>query len=131
MRYATIAAAALLVSGCKQPQAQNPAAAALHSPLSQNGRYTIVHSPHIQRDTVLLDTVTGQTWQLVTFSYLPNEPSGWTPMAREDRTDEMDALRAANPPSRKTTPTKGDTASWERGTDADRPPWEENSGDAN
>lgn len=27
-----------------------------------SGRYIIVHSPHVQRDTVLLDTLTGKTW---------------------------------------------------------------------
>lgn len=28
------------------------------------GRYTVVHSPHVESDTILLDTATGDTWQL-------------------------------------------------------------------
>jgi hypothetical protein len=32
---------------------------------SEVGRYTIIHSPQIERDTMLLDTETGDTWQLV------------------------------------------------------------------
>ena len=28
------------------------------------GRYTIIHSPQVENDTMLLDTVTGRTWRL-------------------------------------------------------------------
>jgi hypothetical protein len=32
--------------------------------VGQPGRYQIVHSPHIQKNTMLLDTETGRTWSL-------------------------------------------------------------------
>jgi hypothetical protein len=35
------------------------------NPVSNNGRYAIVFSPHIQRSTFLLDTKTGKTWSLL------------------------------------------------------------------
>ena len=42
------------------------------------GRYEIVHSPHLERDTMLLDTETGRTWGLViekddSYAWEPNE----------------------------------------------------------
>ncbi|MFP5434943.1 MAG: hypothetical protein ACLGIM_17750 [Alphaproteobacteria bacterium] len=48
------------------------------------GRYIIVHSPHVQRDTVLLDTATGKTWQLVSLTDREGDPAAWAPMARVD-----------------------------------------------
>jgi len=68
-----------------QPVAQAaPDATATPAPASEVGRYTIVHSPHIQSDTVLLDTVTGQTWQLVQAADLNGDPVIWQPMDRID-----------------------------------------------
>jgi hypothetical protein len=67
----------------------------------QIGRYVIVHSPHIQSDTVLLDTATGKTWEEVTFSYLEGDPDGWRPMARKGDEQEMFALEFEHPPKKK------------------------------
>ena len=50
-----VAALALVLAGCDQ---KSPA------PLP-TGRFAIVHSPHVERDTQLLDTWTGQSWLLV------------------------------------------------------------------
>jgi hypothetical protein len=41
------------------------------------GRYAIVHSPHVQRDTQLLDTATGKTWQLVRLGKDEDAGVGW------------------------------------------------------
>lgn len=49
---------ALALQGCSKAEAQQASTPA-------NQRYVIVHSPHMQRDTQLLDTTTGRTWQLV------------------------------------------------------------------
>jgi hypothetical protein len=51
---------------------------------SETGRYTITHSPHVQRDTMLLDTATGRTWNLVTFNKGPDTRYGWEPVAKID-----------------------------------------------
>ena len=32
--------------------------------VSENGRFTIITSPHVQKATFLLDTKTGKTWNL-------------------------------------------------------------------
>ena len=58
-------------------------------PVGGSGRYVIVHSPHIQRDTVLLDTVTGKTWQMQTDSSREGDPVVWTPLARTDNLAEV------------------------------------------
>jgi hypothetical protein len=63
-----------------------------------NGRYIIVHSPHIQRDTVLLDTVTGKTWVMVTITGREGEPVVWDPMYRLDVPTEAADLNKYNPP---------------------------------
>ena len=67
-------------------------------PVGAPGRYVIVHSPHVQRDTVLLDTATGKTWQLQTDSSLAGEPYIWVPLARDDNPAEMATFRRAYPP---------------------------------
>jgi hypothetical protein len=66
-------------------------------PVGAPGRYVIVHSPHIQSDTVLLDTATGKTWQLVQNSNREGEPLSWTPLAREDNAGEYAAYNRAYP----------------------------------
>lgn len=58
----------------------------------QQGRYIIIHSPHVQRDTVLLDTATGRTWQLQT--NMATERQFWMPMARADNQQEMEEFDA-------------------------------------
>jgi hypothetical protein len=62
-------------------------------PVGGSGRYVIVHSPHVQRDTVLLDTVTGKTWQLQSHTFRESEPVVWTPMYREDNPAEYAELQ--------------------------------------
>ena len=66
---------------------------------AQEGRYVIVHSPHIQRDTVLLDTATGKTWQL------RNDPATgedyWDPLARTDNVEESRDYLRRHPPKPK------------------------------
>jgi hypothetical protein len=67
-------------------------------PVGGIGRYVIVHSPHVQRDTILLDTVTGKTWQQRTINSRPGETSRpgdidvWFPMARTDNPEENTQL---------------------------------------
>jgi hypothetical protein len=53
------------------------------------GRYTIIHSPLLERDTVLIDTATGKTWSQVVYKNHEGEPVVWQPMAREDNQYEM------------------------------------------
>lgn len=53
------------------------------------GRYTIIHSPHLQSDTVLLDTSTGTSWQMV--SSTPRDPDGtlsWQMMSPPEGRDK-------------------------------------------
>ena len=69
-------------------------------PVGGTGRYVIVHSPHIQADTILLDTATGKTWQLTKFTDRESEPVAWVPLARTDNPAEMQDFRAINPPKR-------------------------------
>jgi hypothetical protein len=57
----------LLVSGCteraKAPSAYVPPVETVRS--SEVGRYTIIHNPNGERDSELLDTVTGRSWKLI------------------------------------------------------------------
>jgi hypothetical protein len=48
------------------------------------GRYQIVMHPTFRGDQYLLDTVTGQIWQLTKFSSLQGEPLAWMPMTKID-----------------------------------------------
>lgn len=58
----------------------------------QPGRYQIVMHPTFRADQYLLDTVTGQVWQLVTFSSLQGEPVAWRFMTRLDNQADMSAF---------------------------------------
>lgn len=71
------------------------AAFAQAGPVGAPGRYVVVHSPHVQRDTILLDTATGRTWQLQ--SDPTRDAFFWVPLARADNTPEMQAWLKANP----------------------------------
>jgi hypothetical protein len=51
------------------------------------GRYTIIHSPLLERDTMLLDTATGRTWQLVNNGPADQEVLQWQPVARYPNPD--------------------------------------------
>lgn len=85
--------AVLMLAGCNQKSAQQSAEGrAVHTrelpppprPNSEVGRYTIIHSPHIEKDTMLLDTVTGQTWRLVVVTDSVGDPNAWEPVYRLD-----------------------------------------------
>ena len=56
---------------------------------SSGGRYQIVYSPHGARDTFLLDTETGQVWQLTSFSYLEGQPVAWDRVTRIDNQEDF------------------------------------------
>jgi hypothetical protein len=57
------------------------------APASQ-GRYQIIMSPHNARDTFLIDTETGRTWQLTVFSFLNDDPVVWSAIPRIDNDDD-------------------------------------------
>ena len=57
--------------------------------LIPHGRYQIVMSPHNARDTFLLDTETGQVWQLTVFGFLNDEPVVWHAIPRIDNDDDF------------------------------------------
>lgn len=126
------AIAILLLCGCRPAQ---PGVVADNSAQpAQVGRYAIVHSPHIQRDTILLDTATGRTWQQVVYNDLENHPVGWEPMARSDNVDEVTAFRQNNPPEtsrERTNQRQGNELEWEYsnpvGANASAPSAERNS----
>jgi hypothetical protein len=117
MRFLILASAALALAACGKMPAQSNSytdnsmanspgsstgADSSQTPpaTSQVGRFVIVHSPQIERDTVLLDTVTGKTWTQVELTDLEESPTAWEPMARRDDEGEMAILRARHPPKR-------------------------------
>ena len=58
-------------------------------------------------DEYLLDTMTGQIWQLVTFSTLQGEPMAWKYMNRIDNPSDYNAFvasRASKKPEPSETP---------------------------
>ena len=59
--YVLLLMSGALLAGCDQvaQMAADDQNQVLHPPV---GRFTIVHSPHVRRDTMLLDTATGVTW---------------------------------------------------------------------
>lgn len=65
-------------------------------PVGGSGRFVIVHSPHVQRDTILLDTMTGKTWTLVSITSRGGAEL-WEPMARGDNSAELADWKANNP----------------------------------
>jgi hypothetical protein len=60
------------------------------------GRYVIVHSPQVERDVILLDTVTGKTWSRVELSDVVDEPVAWEPMPQLNTPADLAALTAAH-----------------------------------
>jgi hypothetical protein len=83
------AVAVLIVAGCQQ---QQPPPAAPPR-FSEVGRYVIVQSPHAERDTTLLDTVTGRTWRSMAQVGLSNAPTAWEPMPQLNTGADYEALR--------------------------------------
>lgn len=67
----SVAAAGLLAS-CEQPEPVDPV-----------GRYTIIYGPHVQRSTMLIDTQTGRTWNLVTTGDDENAGYAWEPVPKD------------------------------------------------
>lgn len=60
----------------------------------QPGRFQIILHPQFRGDQYLLDTITGQIWQLTKFSSLDGEPLAWTPMAKIDNAEDFRAFYA-------------------------------------
>jgi hypothetical protein len=58
----------------------------------QPSRYQVVMHPTFRADQYLLDTMTGQIWQLKTFSSLQGEPLAWVPMTKIDTDAEYRAF---------------------------------------
>jgi len=131
-----LAAALMTVAslfGCTSPAAIVP------PPIN---RFIIVHSPHVERDTVLLDTVTGRSWELVSYTDLEGDPSAWKLMPQVNSTEDTAALmerigtkeaaRAAAKPSgkRHAVPSENPYAASVDEPAAkparSKPPWEEN-----
>lgn len=67
-------------------------------PQQQEGRFVIVHSPHARIDTMLLDTATGRTWELVRYTNLQDEPRVWVPVRQENTDADAIATVRAHPP---------------------------------
>ena len=95
IRHSVVLAVAMIASGCTQPTPPKP---------SEIGRYMIVHSPHVERDTVLLDTVTGKTWGLVQESELDGAPTAWQPMPQINTPADYETLRQRNGDAAAPTP---------------------------
>lgn len=66
-------------------------------PAEVAGRFVIDHSPHVERDTILLDTATGQTWYESNVTDLTNEPMVWEPAHQLNTEADWKALRAEHP----------------------------------
>lgn len=74
---------AVALSGCNRGPRTENVQQQQQQPV-QIGRWTIIHSPHVQRSAMLVDTATGQTWSLVTVSEGTNERYAWEPVARSN-----------------------------------------------
>ena len=53
------------------------------------GRYQILFSPFTERNMFLLDSETGEVWQLQAFNSLIGEPLVWNIMPRVNNDDDM------------------------------------------
>ena len=102
-KLVAVCAAIVFLGGCepspdRTQKTQPPNTAAM---TSETGRYQIVFSPHVRADTFLLDTKTGEIWQMQVRADLTGEPTTWERMLREDNsTDEKD-LEGSFPPKQK------------------------------
>ena len=124
MRTMLLAAGLLAVSGCEQHQGvvannadkSQPTAGKAFMPWERQepatdpipqtvGRFVIVHSPQVERDTVLLDTATGKTWVATEETYLKGDPVVWLPMPQLNTSAETEHFDAAHEP--KTDKTTG------------------------
>ncbi len=84
---------------CTAPVQQTP----IQPPLkpSEIGRYAIIHSSQVERDTILLDTVTGRTWSRVEVTDLQGDPPAWDAMPQLNTDADWTALRTNHPPKAK------------------------------
>ena len=64
------------------------------APAQTDGRFVIVHSPHTERDVILLDTRTGKTWALTTYTNLNGDPYVWEPIPQINTDADTDAAVA-------------------------------------
>ena len=121
-----------LTAACSGPPQTGKPAISQSDAAGAVGRYVIVHSPHVERDTVLLDTATGKSWTMVN-----NESRDaliWRPLARGDNPAEYEEWLKNNPegstpasentkidppPREKQSPVKSDSTSQNR-----KFPWE-------
>ena len=97
-------AMAAILSGCDgraSPGAtsSNAAADASPTPAPQVGRFVIYHSPHVEADTVLLDTATGDSWRQETTSGhdLTKSDVEWVPIPRLSPAPALDTAPAPDP----------------------------------
>lgn len=72
-------------AAAQAPKSDQPSQVTGRAP---QGRYQIIMSPHNARDTFLIDTETGRTWQLTVFSFLNDDPAVWNVMPRIDNDDD-------------------------------------------
>jgi hypothetical protein len=79
----------LALLGCDRLKIENAPPPAKPSEI---GRYTIIHSPQAERDTILLDTVTGKTWSRVEVTDIVGEPPAWDPMPELNTPADIAAL---------------------------------------
>ena len=110
MRHA-LAIAVLIgaVTACSRPNPPSERVRSWSEPVETVGRYVIVHSPHVESDTVLLDTATGKSWAMVN-DELRNAII-WRPLARGDNTAEYEQWLKDNPEPKNSNP------------EASLPPW--------
>lgn len=87
---ACIVAGAIAFNFVAGTEARAQAAVAAAQP--QNGRYVIVHSPHVRADTVMIDTATGRVWSLTSYTFLNGEPRAWTLMNQVNNNADREAL---------------------------------------
>ncbi len=111
---AAAAAVALGATGCTQPTgalassgassaaASTPSALAAAPSPAGPGRYTIVHSPQVENDTILLDTATGQTWRQVEIADVKSNPVVWVPEPQMNGPADWAALAAEHGTKAKT-----------------------------
>jgi hypothetical protein len=59
-----------------------------------SGRFVVVHSPQVERDTVLLDTATGRTWTESQITDVKGDPLVWVPMPQMNGAADWSALVA-------------------------------------
>ena len=80
--------------------------AKLTDPKQQPGRFQIFMHPQFRADQYLVDTVTGQIWQLTKFGNLEGEPEAWKPMVKLDNDVDMRAFLLGHRSSAPAAPPK-------------------------